>query len=66
MTQLALRFETGRTVKSPICAFVTHCGALCEVGPREDWPGGFNERLTCLRCGRIGEWSSRRENDVHA
>lgn len=51
--QPRLDFGDGMLTKCPDCGRKT-----AARGPREDWPGGYNEPWTCP-CGSAGEWSRR-------
>ena len=41
-------------VRSPLCVYQRHCGAIAALGPPE--PDGYcvNRSIQCLRCGATG------------
>jgi hypothetical protein len=54
--------ETGDLVKSPLCSYGRHCGAMAELGPEEQMtPTCINRSIRCLRCGATGVRSANLE-----
>jgi hypothetical protein len=48
-------------MRSPMCLYDTHCGAMALLEEPEDGGGCINAELTCLRCGRRGVLSVRKD-----
>ena len=50
------------TVRSPLCAFSTHCGARATLGPwKRVSKDCANRQVTCLKCQRTGTESRNLE-----
>jgi hypothetical protein len=64
MTQQPSLFDAPVLIKNPLCIYERHCGAKAELGPRIAWEGGYNETVTCERCQRVGERSTRNLEQV--
>jgi len=46
-------------IKSPLCVYQTHCGAMAERGPGIRSDDTINHEIRCTRCGRTGTQSRR-------
>lgn len=51
----------GELVRSPICSYVKHCGAMAMLGEPEDLGDCINRSITCQRCGATGVESTNKE-----